>query len=245
MPALREWMMSENGKTDSQRIAFGHQIRRLRREKGWTLAQVAERSGLAVSTISKAERGVIALTYDRLSQLAHGLETDMAAFFAAGGSRFEPGGFAVARKGEFSRQETRNYVYEMLFPEVWDKAMTPMMGTLKAHDIKDFEEFVRHSGQEFLLVLVVIGRHFRLRHLDRRFEVCLGQSVVTEATRLALQLGKPLAFARQGEVAGDHFSFFSVELRCWVEKNIFFQEKGINLSSRINLPPFGNFWDYV
>ena len=145
--------MDNNEKPDSQRIAFGQQIRRLRREKGWTLATVAERSGLAVSTISKAERGVIALTYDRLAQLAQGLEADMAAFFTAEGSRFEPGGFAVARKGEFSRQETANYVYEMLFPELWQKAMTPMMGTLKAHDIKDFEEFVRHPGQEFLLVL--------------------------------------------------------------------------------------------
>ncbi|MDO9526694.1 MAG: cupin domain-containing protein, partial [Gemmobacter sp.] len=59
----------------------------------------------------------------------------------------------VARAGVFHRQETRNYVYEMLFPEIRHKAMTPMMGTLKAHDVLDFEDFVRHPGQEFLLVL--------------------------------------------------------------------------------------------
>jgi transcriptional regulator with XRE-family HTH domain len=145
--------MLQTEKTDSQRVEFGKRIRKLRREKGWTLAQVAERSGLAVSTISKAERGLIALTYDRLAQLANGLGADMAAFFDSKGSRFETGAFAVARKGEFSRQETSNYVYEMLFPELWQKAMTPMMGTLKAHDILDFEEFVRHPGQEFLVVL--------------------------------------------------------------------------------------------
>lgn len=145
--------MSSTLKADSQRIEFGQRIRKLRLDQGWTLAQVAERSGLAVSTISKAERGVIALTYDRLAQLAAGLGADMAAFFNAEGSSFEPGAFAVARKGEFSRQETRNYVYEMLFPELWHKAMTPMMGTLKAHDILDFDEFVRHPGQEFLTVV--------------------------------------------------------------------------------------------
>ncbi len=44
-------------KTDSQRVAFGKRIRKLRRDRGWTLAQVADRSGLALSTISKAERG--------------------------------------------------------------------------------------------------------------------------------------------------------------------------------------------
>lgn len=138
---------------DSSRLAFGRRLRRLRRDNGWTLAEVAARSGLAISTISKAERGVIALTYDRLEQLAQALGVDMAAFFAAEGQGFEPGGFSVARKGDFERQETANYVYDMLFPEVWNKAMRPMLGTLKARELHDFSEFVRHPGQEFLMVL--------------------------------------------------------------------------------------------
>ncbi|SFT94578.1 helix-turn-helix domain-containing protein [Sedimentitalea nanhaiensis] len=138
---------------DSQRLEFGRRIRRLRREKGWTLAELCARSGLAISTISKAERGIIALTYDRLALLAAGLETDMSAFFSDTGEIFEPGSLAVARKGEFERQETSNYVYEMLFPEVWHKSMQPMMGTLKAHELHQFEDFVRHPGQEFLTVL--------------------------------------------------------------------------------------------
>lgn len=139
--------------TDSQRLSFGRRLRQLRLENGWTLAEIAARSGLAISTISKAERGIIALTYDRLAQLAAGLDVDMAAFFDAEGRRFAPGSFAVARRGEFRRQETRNYVYEMLFPELWHKAMVPMMGTLKAHNVHDFEEFVRHVGEEFLIVM--------------------------------------------------------------------------------------------
>lgn len=138
---------------ESSRQAFGRRLRDLRRDKGWTLAEVADRSGLAISTISKAERGIIALTYDRLEQLAHGVGVDMAAFFDAEGSNFEPGGFAIARKGDFERQETGNYVYEMLFSDVWNKAMRPMMGTLKARELKDFDEFVRHPGQEFLMVM--------------------------------------------------------------------------------------------
>ncbi|MDN2580978.1 XRE family transcriptional regulator [Aquibium sp. ELW1220] len=173
--------MLQMEKADTQRVEFGKRIRALRRDKGWTLAQVAERSGLAVSTISKAERGVIALTYDRLAQLANGLGADMAAFFDARGSRFEDGAFAVARKGEFIRQETSNYVYEMLFPELWQKAMTPMMGTLKAHDILDFDEFVRHPGQEFLVVMegaVTV-------HLEGRDPVVLqqGDSIYFDSSR--------------------------------------------------------------
>lgn len=138
---------------DTQRAGFGRRLHDLRRDRGWTLSDLAERSGLAVSTISKAERGLISLTYDRMRQLAKGLGIDMAELLSAEGAAFQPGSFAVAPKGTFKRQETRNYVYEMLFPELRNKAMMPMMGTLKAHDLMDFDDFVRHPGQEFLLVL--------------------------------------------------------------------------------------------
>ncbi|MDP2733069.1 MAG: XRE family transcriptional regulator [Hoeflea sp.] len=141
---------TENG---NPRLEFGRRLRKLRLEKGWTLAELAERSGLVISTISKAERGIIALTYDRLAMLAQALDVDLAAFFNAEGEVFAPGSFAVARKGDFKMQETKNYVYEMLFPDVWHKAMSPMMGSLKARKLVDFEEFVRHPGQEFLIVM--------------------------------------------------------------------------------------------
>lgn len=138
---------------DTQRTEFGRRLRQLRQEHGWTLSEVADRSGLAISTVSKVERGVMSLTYDRLTLLAAGLGVDLATLFSEEGQNFKPGSFAVARKGQFERQETKNYVYEMLFPDLWHKSMTPMLGTLKAHDILDFDEFVKHPGQEFLMVL--------------------------------------------------------------------------------------------
>ena len=114
---------------DTQRAEFGRRLHALRRARGWTLAELSERSGLAVSTISKAERGLMSLTYDRMLQLARGIGVDMAEFFAADGTAFAPGSFAVASKGNFERLETRNYVYEMLFPQIRNKAMVPMMGS--------------------------------------------------------------------------------------------------------------------
>lgn len=145
--------MTKSDSPENSRLAFGRRLRSLRRDKGWTLAELADRTGLAISTISKAERGIIALTYDRLALLADGVGVDLAAFFDSDGHRFEPGSFAVARKGDFKRQETKNYVYDMLFPDLWHKSMSPMMGSLKARELVDFEEFVRHPGQEFLVVM--------------------------------------------------------------------------------------------
>lgn len=138
---------------ERDRLEFGRRLRELRRNRGWTLAQLAERSGVAISTISKAERGVMALTYDRMLQLARGIGVDMAEFFAPEGESYAPNSFALARSGERQRQEAGHYVYEMLFPEIRNKAMTPMLGTLRADIPMAFEDFLRHPGQEFLLVL--------------------------------------------------------------------------------------------
>ncbi len=138
---------------EGRRARMGERLRQIRHALGLTLAEVAERSGLAVSTVSKVERGVMALTYDRFSQLADGLGVDMGELFLERGERFRPGEVAVSRTGEFRLHETANYTYEMLFPGLWQKAMTPMMGTLKAHEAMRFDRFVSHSGEEFLLVL--------------------------------------------------------------------------------------------
>lgn len=137
----------------NQRIRMGERLREIRTQLGLTLADVAARSGLAVSTVSKVERGLMALTYDRFHQLADGLGIDIAALFSEHGDPFESGGFAIAKKGEFLLHETENYTYEMLFPELWNKAMTPMFGTLRPYEQMHFDRFVEHPGEEFLFVL--------------------------------------------------------------------------------------------
>ncbi|MCV0396732.1 MAG: XRE family transcriptional regulator [Rhizobiaceae bacterium] len=163
-----------------RRVRLGERLRKLRRERGLTLQEVATRAGLAVSTVSKVERGLMAPTYDRFSQLAEGLGVDMAALFADG-ERFRPGEVAIARAGQFRLHETENYVYEMLFPEVWNKAMTPMMGNLRAFETMRFDRFVSHPGEEFLLVLA--GRV--TVHLQDRSPVVLevGESIYFDSSR--------------------------------------------------------------
>ena len=42
------------------RVAFGKRLRAARKQFGWTLAQVAEQSGVSITTISRAERGQLA-----------------------------------------------------------------------------------------------------------------------------------------------------------------------------------------
>ena len=149
---MDQQVTNRSGAVD-RRVRMGERLRHLRRERGLTLADVARLSGLAVSTVSKVERGLMALTYDRFSQLADGLRIDLTELFSEQGSRFNAGEVAVARRGEFRLHETANYSYEMLFPELRGKAMTPMLGTLKPFETMRFDRFVSHPGEEFLVVL--------------------------------------------------------------------------------------------
>lgn len=135
------------------RAGFGRRLRAFRQARGWTLAQLAERSGLAISTISKAERGVMALTYDRMLQLARGIGVDMAELLACEGEDFAPGRFAVARRGRFHHQKTGNNVHELLFSEIRNKAMSPAMVCLRADRKLAFDDLGRHSWQAFLFVI--------------------------------------------------------------------------------------------
>jgi transcriptional regulator with XRE-family HTH domain len=60
---------------------LGKRLRDHRRQRGWTLQQMAAATGVAISTLSKVERGHMSPTYDKLLQLSRGLGVDIAEFF--------------------------------------------------------------------------------------------------------------------------------------------------------------------
>lgn len=149
--------MTQSDPTDQRpepsREKLANRLLELRKSKGLTLQDVADRSGLAVSTVSKIERNLMAPTYDRFTRLASALEVDVADLFSNQTDKFQEGEFSVSRKGDHGYLETENYTYEMLFPEVASKAMVPMLGTLKPLEKMRFERMVQHPGEEFLMVL--------------------------------------------------------------------------------------------
>ena len=166
---------------ESSRTGMGRRVKALREARGMTLQVLASRSGLAISTISKIERGLMAPTYDRFSSLAAGLGVDVSELFSARGDAFEMGAVDVARAGEFGYLETENYTYEMLFPDVRSKAMVPILGTLKPLEKMHFDRMVTHPGEEFLMVLE--GRV--IVQLDGREDVVLetGDSIYFDSGR--------------------------------------------------------------
>ncbi len=140
----------------------GATIRALRLGKGLTLAQVSERTGLAVSTLSKLEIGSVSLSYDKLMLISKGLGVDMASLVdpkpqVARTPGLAAGRRAVQRAGEGTLVETQSYRQTYLATELLNKKMTPMFVEIRARTMDEFSrEFgglISHPGEEFTYVV--------------------------------------------------------------------------------------------
>lgn len=133
--------------------SFGDIVRRLRQAGGLKLQELADRSGLALSTISKIENGLISPTYDTILRLADGLRVDTAELFRDRPDGQANGRRSITRRSEGLRRSTDQYDYEMLCADVANKPFTPLLTTLRAHSIGEFPALVKHAGVEFFYVL--------------------------------------------------------------------------------------------
>jgi transcriptional regulator with XRE-family HTH domain len=136
------------------RATFGKRLRAARQQYGWTLAQVAELSGVSITTISRAERGQLALSYEKFSALGRALKMDMGAMFAQAGvpaQRLQ--GPVVTRSGQGVAYRGESFTYEFLSTQAAGKQMSPILGTVHARRIQGPQDFARHPGEEFVYIL--------------------------------------------------------------------------------------------
>jgi transcriptional regulator with XRE-family HTH domain len=132
---------------------LGMRLAQMRRQNGWTLAQVSARTGLAISTLSKVERNQISLTYNRLAQLAAGLKLDVAEFFAVNAIDDTYGRRVYCRRSEGHTHETANYAHQYFAAELLHRRMIPMQTRIKTRTLEEFGPLDRHLGEEYVYVL--------------------------------------------------------------------------------------------
>lgn len=140
------------------RAQVGERLRAIRKSRGFTLKVLSARSGVALSTLSKVELGQIAASYEKLAAAARALDVDIAALFdprvgvTPGGATVRP---VVVRStpADAPHYDAENYDYRMLATEFPGKWMTPLLGTIVARELAQFPDYIRHPGQEFVLVL--------------------------------------------------------------------------------------------
>ena len=135
----------------------GDALKALRLQRGWTLAEVGRRTGLTVSVLSKVENGRLALTFEKLVRLSQGLQVDNAQLFgstppADGASQ---GGLrrSVTRSGDGQSIDLDRGRYLYVAAELTNKRMVPIIGEVRTKSLADYDELLRHSGEEYVLVI--------------------------------------------------------------------------------------------
>lgn len=149
----------------TRRAPIGKALRRLRLQNDWTLADVAERTGLAVSTLSKVENDRMSLTFDKIVSLCEGLNVDIGTLFtgdpapvAEPAAEAAPVAMMTRRSvdrvgGEDALVPTKNYRHRYLNTDITHKKMIPILVEHRARTMEEFGALVRHPGEEFVYVM--------------------------------------------------------------------------------------------
>ena len=148
----------ENGVQDEpEPLDLGARVRELRKARDWTLERAANQAGLARSTLSKIENGQMSPTYDALKKLAVGLEISVPQLFTPPAREQVNGRMAVTKSGAGNAHATVTYEHELLAETLTKKQMLPYRARVRARDLKEFDGWVKHDGEEFLYVLTGVG----------------------------------------------------------------------------------------
>ncbi|WP_374633190.1 helix-turn-helix domain-containing protein [Ferrovibrio sp.] len=134
-------------------VDLGSRVRGIRQSKRMTLKDVANRSGLAVATLSKVENNRLSPTYENIIRLARGLDVDIAVLFSDQPQLSPHGRRSITRLGQGKVFETETYNYEMLCTDVVGKRIIPLKARIKQREWKDFSPLIKHEGEEVIYVL--------------------------------------------------------------------------------------------
>jgi transcriptional regulator with XRE-family HTH domain len=134
---------------------MGKRLRSIRKAHKLTLKQLSARSGVALSTLSKMELAHVSISYEKFAAVAKALGVNISRLFdpnppepAAPAPTFVKSSIAPA-PGYVSD----HYDYRMFAVDFPAKQMTPLHGRILARAIGEFPDYIRHPGQEFVLVL--------------------------------------------------------------------------------------------
>jgi len=143
------------GAPPGEELTVGQRVRLIREQKGLTLADLAQRTGLDEQVLSEIEEESVSPPLGLLVRLGKALEMKFGTLIASGEDR----PYTVVRVAErrkmsryASQRGTRyGYTYQALAPQKKDRSMEPFLVTLEPVD-EDVPPST-HDGEEFIFVL--------------------------------------------------------------------------------------------
>jgi transcriptional regulator with XRE-family HTH domain len=152
------------GSANPTQARIGRAIRHRRQELGLSLTATAAQLGVAISTLSKLENGLLPITFQRLDAISRLLKVDMAALLAEAPQDTRSASLAEKReKFGVRKSVTRAQnavpveggVYTLHFhgTDLLEKHVQPLVAEIHITDIKEYGPYTRHPGEEFNYVL--------------------------------------------------------------------------------------------
>lgn len=134
-------------------LQLGKRLKDIRMSLGLTLEEASKRTGLARSTLSKIENEQISPTFQAMQKLAIGLKIDIPQLFAPPKQIVATGRRDITRCEAGKPHPTSTYEHELLATQLTKKKMMPFKSRIRARQFEDYSDWIRHDGEEFLLVL--------------------------------------------------------------------------------------------
>jgi len=134
-------------------VKLGQRLKKIRKSFGLTLEEASKKTGLARSTLSKIENEQISPTFQAMQKLTSGLQIDIPQLFAPPKQVSATGRRDITRNEEGKAHPTSTYEHELLATQLTNKKMMPFKSRVRARDFADYSDWIRHDGEEFLLVL--------------------------------------------------------------------------------------------
>lgn len=138
---------------------LGESLRRIRRQRGMTLIEAGEKSGMPMSTISKIENNKMSLSYDKLLRICNALEIDISELFSGRPAAEKSAAPAASGRRSINRRGTGYAIntpnYSHLYPaaDLLNKRSVPIIAEIHTRSLEEFGELIRHPGEEFAIVL--------------------------------------------------------------------------------------------
>jgi transcriptional regulator with XRE-family HTH domain len=143
----------EESAAREEAISHGQRIRAGREEQGFTLEELARKTGIEANVLAQLEAGETFLPLGQLIRLSKALSLKMSDVISSGQEPFtivrSHKRRSFARFGK-SKEDSHGYEYESLAPNKRDRIMEPFIVTLQP---AASDEPSSHDGQEFIYVL--------------------------------------------------------------------------------------------
>ena len=158
-------MRAKRGQKDilaSSRLRVGSAIRARRVAAGLSLAELAERIGVALSTMSKIENGKISTSFERLEGISQALGADLSEFIGSNGdvASLSPQNRpaygtrrSITQPEDGKMVDAGTYLEWFHATDMLHKRFQPVIAEILIEDIADYGPFTQHSGEEFNYIL--------------------------------------------------------------------------------------------